>query len=225
MAITFVADGGYASSASSPVILTKPAGTNQNDLLVMFVNVQTTTSQGTISTPAGWALVASTGALSDGVGSVFNNTFLFTKLAGGSEPANYAVSYNTGGTLNGLDGNIRGYRGASGVNSSATIVTASPALTAIVPALIETFRSGEWYAACAVSEFNDTPSVSPALSDTFSNAGAFCSYFIGDLIPSSAPGAETFTYAGSHQGRTAIGASILPVVVVPANRLRQYLRR
>jgi hypothetical protein len=217
-AITFVSDGGYTASGTSTVTLTKPAGTALNDLEVMCVSVITNVSQGTITTPAGWTLVTSTGAGDDG-GGTFVNTYAFVKVAGGSEPANYAISYNTGGTIAGMDGDIRDYSGtatSNPVNSFAAILTAANTTTGVVPALTETFISGEWYVACATSKDNAIPATSPSLSHIYSNSGFLQSYILGDLVPGSAPGAETFTYGANVPNRPALGLSIKPLIAGPA---------
>lgn len=208
-AITFVAAGAYASNSSTSVTLAKPTGTASGDAEVMCVSVITTVATGTITTPAAWTVAQSTGAANDGTGA-FVNTYLFYKVAGGAEPSTYTVSYNTGGTIAAMDGVIVDYTGtaaASPVNSSAAVLGGNTAAN-VVPGLTETFVAGEWYVGCSVSRDNTLPAASPAMTTRVSNTGFLESYFVGDLIPLSAPGAETYTYAGSDNGRTAWGVSL-----------------
>jgi hypothetical protein len=184
----------------------------------MCVSVQTFVSQGTITTPTGWTLQASTGAALDG-GTAYVNTYLFYRVAS-SEPASYNVAYNTGGTFNDIAGNIRGYRGTattSPINSSATVLTAANQATNTVPALTETFVSGEWYVGCSSTDVNvDVSSTSPVLNNVFDPTPFQILFYMGDLIPGSSPGAQTYTYTGSNAGRTGWGVSIKPLGAAPA---------
>jgi hypothetical protein len=210
-AIAFVADGGFAR-ASSSVSLTMPAGTVQNNLMVMCVVDRTNTAAGTITTPTGWTAGAITGGLSDG-GPTYNNQYFFYKVAGASEAGPYTVSYNTGGTQVEIGGNIRTYSGTSTVtpiNTTQTTVGATNSTTTIVGAFSETWVSGEWMVGCATSEDNTIPTTSPVLNNQMSNVGFQNSIIMGDTIPGSAPGAETYTYAGAVQGRPGWGVTIVP---------------
>jgi hypothetical protein len=209
--ISPINDGGYTNSATSPVTLTKPIAIS-GDLLLMFVTVATNTAVGSITTPAGWTFVTNvSGAISGG----FNNAYLFYKVAGNVEPSTYSVSYGSGGTFSGLDGEIRSYRGTDTsvpINSSAVIYNVSASVNTVIPSVTETFVPGEWYAAAVISYDNTlTTSQSPTTpGDIFTATGVDNSYTIGDFIPTAAPPAETFVYAASIAGRIGIAVTIEP---------------
>ncbi len=219
MAISFVADGGWNGSGTSPVALTVPATAADGDLLLMFGTIITTGGvSGTLTTPAGWNFVVLTGGGDDGSGDI-TNVSLYYRIAS-SEPGSYNLAYNTGGTFASVEGNIRAYRGTgtvgSPINSTATVITAGSSTTNIVPALTETFVSGEWYVGASIynQQAADSTAQSPTLSNVLLGRGFFANACIGNLIPVSAPGAETFTYTGtSWLGRVGVGVSILPPAV------------
>lgn len=77
---------------SSPLTITKPAGTAENDLLVLHLNRQT---GGTPTVPAGFEAVPG----SDLTGN--NGIAIYVKKAGASEPADYTVSWTGGSGMRG----------------------------------------------------------------------------------------------------------------------------
>jgi len=227
-AIAFVADGGYAQG--SPATPTAPAGVSLNDTIVICATVRTSTAGGTITTPAGFTVGVTTGSVTDG-GGTFNNNYMFYKTAAAGDvtlssgAGTYSIAYNTGGSSPNVSADVRDYSGAataSQINSTATVLGGNNSFVTI-PALSETFVSGEWYVACSSDETAPagTPTSSPTLSHVYNNAGFLNSLFIGDLIPGSSPAAETITYGGPVTGRPAWGMSLKPAAggVVPPSRL------
>lgn len=209
MAITFVANGGYNNGTTS-VVLTKPTGTAQNDLMLMFVNVQNDGSAGTVTTPSGWTYVTDTGGSKDDLSTFWDRLYLFWKIAGSSEPSTYTVSDS--GSV-GSDGDIRTYRGtgtSNPINSSQTKAQTTGSTTVVVPVFSETFDSGERYVGCTSSLYNAVPtSASPALSNVYSDTGTWTSFYLGDYAPSGVPGAETYTYGITVSGTQSIGVTIV----------------
>jgi hypothetical protein len=217
-AVSFVSDGGYGGGGGATATLSTPAGIAVGDAMVMCVGTATSGSQGTISTPAGWTLIGSTGAASDGGAPWYLNLYLFYRVANSTDAAGttYGASYNTGGTLVSVEGNIRGYTGsaAAPINSSAFVLTSASNANNVVPALSETFVSGEMYFGCSASTHPDTVSfTSPVLSHISAPMPYAISLYMGDYVPGGVPGTETYNYGGGVQpGRVGWGASIKPLI-------------
>jgi hypothetical protein len=213
MAIAFVAASAYASGASN-VVISKPAGTANGNLLIAFVAVQDTggTTRSSVNTLAGWtAIVNATSATN---GGSFTNIYAFWKVAA-SEPSTYTWvgTAGSGATISGFDGMIRTYSGtatSSPINfSAAAPIPGGGNVT--IPTFVgsETFVSGEWYVACCADSSNALPSATnPVLGNIASNAGVFDSFYNADYVPSSAPVAEVFTMADGTG--TGVGLTILP---------------
>lgn len=222
-AITYVSpDGTYVFSTTTSVALNKPAGVASGDLEIMCTSIHSDSATIADSTPAGWTAITDTGAHSDGGTPLFNRTYAFYKIAGGSEPSTYTVSESATGTFTWMDGVIRDYRGtatSSPINLSNTGFAATNTTTVASGTLAgETWVSGEWFVGCATSETNDVPtSASPTLSNVVTTAGSVEGYEMGDLIPGSAPGTETYTYSTGVQGRLAIGMTIKPAGAAAAS--------
>jgi hypothetical protein len=184
----------------------------------MCANLQTTVAQGSLTTPAGFTSAGSTGAALDG-GTGFVNTYLYWKVAVSADTSasSYNVSYNTGGTFGDIAGNIRAYHGtaaSSPINSSAFVLTSGTVQTNVVPALTETFASGEIYVGCAATDINlGNPTTTPTLSHTFGPAPFIIQINMGDYFPGSTPGTETYDYGAGNNvaGRTGWGVSIKPL--------------
>jgi hypothetical protein len=210
MAITFAGDG--AVTFGNPVVLSDPAGLSVGDTLLMVAVVTSDSTTPTIPTPAGWTFVTNTGAGNSGDTS---NAYLFYRIATSADVAvaTYSVSANApGNTYISISGFIRGYNGADNVSPiNGSIADDQPvnSTTHIVPAVTETFASGELYFICDTSRDNiHATSTSPALNNANNNNSGFIGYSAGDLIPTGAPGTETFTYAGGVAHRQAVGATI-----------------
>jgi len=204
MAIAYVSTGAYASDASA-VTLGTPAGSSNGNLFVAFVGVQDSNATAGVTTPSGWNLITSVVTSS----GTYTRLYAFwTILSGGTT---YVFNTTAGsGSLNGVDGIIRAY---SGTKTTAVVNSFNSAAesggTIIVPALTETFQSGEWYVTCCSDGNNGTPSpISPALSNSFHDNGSNNSYTAGDYIPVSSPGTETYTLGSGLAA--AIGLTILP---------------
>lgn len=89
MASTFVASAVYDSASSDSGTCNKPTGTAQNDLLLAVVMIQNASSYVIDAVPSGWT---EQGKYTDST----DKYYLYSKLAGGSEPANY--TWETSGT-------------------------------------------------------------------------------------------------------------------------------
>jgi hypothetical protein len=223
-AIGNLANGGWAGSTSNSVSLNRGATIASGNLLIMFTSVQDSNGLSTIATPSGWTAitdVVSTAAYFGG----YVHLYAFYKVAGGSESSSYSVSASagSGSTIYGVDGDIRTYSNTATsipiINAYAS--TGNGPLT--VPALSETFVPGELYvgAAAAIADANPTTFTFP-LSNVFSRASTGNNshdgsetYYIGDTLPTAAPGSETYgawngVGLGSGQA-AAIGFTILPV--------------
>jgi hypothetical protein len=219
-AIAFVAAGAHNTSNTKSVALSTPAGIANNNLEIMTATIVDSNGLSTITTPSGWTLITYV-ATPTAVYSAYMVEYAFYRVAA-SEPASYTVSgvAGSGSTVYGMAGDIRGYSGTA--TSSPVISYVSAANTGLtVPALSETFISGEWYVAAyyALAEQNPT-SVAPALSHLVDGLGGnngtasgAVSWYLGDLVPSSAPGTQAFTLpngSGQLNGQAAIGLSIKP---------------
>ena len=227
MAIAYVSNGGYNSSATTSLGLTAPASIVAGDLLICFICVEDNAGSSTINTLSGWTLIYVQAGSQDGY---YHNFYAFYKVAGGSEPGTYTWTANNGGTFIGMDGDIRQYSGTATsvpIINYATGVASTGSFTLVVPTFSgnETFVSGEWYVTCMADLFNYLPSsTTPTLSNVYSNAGVYDSLYMGDYVPGSVPG--TFSYNGLSGGynTVAIGFTILPATAgdTPAHTLGRF---
>jgi hypothetical protein len=194
--ISFVGEGGYVNGTATSVTLNKPAGVVAGDMMIAFVSI-VAAGVPTCSSP-GWTLIGENARTVNG-GFISS----FYKIAGSSEPSTYV--FTNGGSYVGTDGISRAFRGAVGINAYAG------AQSETVPALSETFVSGEWYVACAVDyDHGPAPTSSPALSNTFYNVGSGFAYFSGSYIPTAAPGAEAFVWTTGTSNKVSAGFTIHP---------------
>lgn len=84
------AQAGAASGVLS-LVINKPAGTTQDDVMIASLGVRPSTA--VITPPAGWALVR---RINNGAaGGTSNSLAIYSKVAGSSEPANYSWTFNT----------------------------------------------------------------------------------------------------------------------------------
>jgi len=217
--IAFVGAGTYTASGTASVSLTRNATIASGDALIAVVSTQDKSGTSTVATLAGWTAV--THVVSPSNGGFFSETYVFWKIAGGSEPSSYTWSAGTQGTsYTGIDGVTVTYSGTASssiINSFASATSTTTTLT--IPALTETFQSGEVYIATATSSTNATVSTeTPTLTQRFKNAGSDNSYYVGELTPASAPGSEALTGSGGAWGSASgIGFTIIPPGGAPAS--------
>ena len=93
--------GPTTATTATTLTLTKPAGTRQGDLLIAIVYMRDGSADQAMS---GWTLQRTVNG-----GASVMDTFLFFKVAGGSEPATYDVTWTTSNAEAG--GMILVYRG------------------------------------------------------------------------------------------------------------------
>jgi hypothetical protein len=115
---------GFTANPTSQLVLSKPSGTIQNDVLVAFV-----TNNGgqycTVPTPSGWTVVPNTDQIA---GSTDAHTHAFYKVAGAAEPASYTFTQSGDGCEWDLMGGIYSIAGAttgSPINASGAQANAS----------------------------------------------------------------------------------------------------
>lgn len=108
----------YRSSASTEtvanqtdIIITKPAGTVEDDLMVAIINMGTETFG---SAPAGWIHVDGS-PNENTLGTSDCNMVVMTKVAGGSEPANYTFSRSGSGVME-IQGSIHTFDGTPSID-------------------------------------------------------------------------------------------------------------
>jgi hypothetical protein len=222
-AIAYVSSGGYGSGASgaTSVALTAPTGLVSGELEIAFVTIQDNKGTSTVATLSGWTPITSVSGFDSGAATGLVQ-YAFWKVAGVSEPATYTFTgtAGSGATVTGMDGVIVAFSGTattSPINSFASKYQAPATHTVTVPALSETFVSGEWYVGNSIDPLNNLPTASPTLSNTYSNAGSYESYYTGSYAPGSTPGTEVYTYGLNNYGQSAIGFTILPPSVGPTS--------
>jgi MSHA biogenesis protein MshQ len=117
-----------AQAPSSTLTINKPAGLAQNDVMIASITVGPSTA--TIAPPAGWALVRRM----DNPNDTSNSLAVYSKLAGGSEPASYDWTISAGHA--GAAGGIQAFSGAdlaieveNGQNTGASTSHATPSVT------------------------------------------------------------------------------------------------
>ena len=98
-----------ATTTGATLTITKPTGTAANDVLIASIAV--TPSTATITPPSGWTLVRRT----DNAGPTSNSLAVYSKVAGGSEPASYAW------TLSGSSFTTGGVQAFTGINTTTPI--------------------------------------------------------------------------------------------------------
>jgi hypothetical protein len=104
MATTFVAHADDSSSYASSVIVSKPTGTTEDDLMVAIVSRSSSDTSAPSSTPSGWILIGEVTSATNNLGYVG----AWYKLAGSSEPSSYTWSFSASGKIR---GDISSYRG------------------------------------------------------------------------------------------------------------------
>src|SRR5882672_11583107 len=73
-----------ATTTGATLTITKPSGVAANDVLIASIGL--TPSSATLTPPSGWTLVRRT----NNAGPTSNSLAVYSKVAGGSEPASYA---------------------------------------------------------------------------------------------------------------------------------------
>jgi hypothetical protein len=136
-----------AVGTSTEVIIPKPIGVSENDLMIAAVHTGWCQTGSPIVTPAGWTLIAETGNVGSGCGESNTSILLstFYKIASASEPANYTFEGSStqiyvGGIVAYSDINIQSPLIASSTNSEqeecsdivASGVTTTSACTRLV---------------------------------------------------------------------------------------------
>lgn len=101
MPMAYASQASATPSSGTAITITKPAGTVSGDVLVAMVEVRLVGGAPTVTPPAGWTLVGT--AL---LGSN-NRVGVWTRVAGGSEPANY--TWTASASVNGSAGLILRY--------------------------------------------------------------------------------------------------------------------
>lgn len=129
--------GSTATDGVSSLTLTKPSGVVSGDLLVLAVQVtnnSTAGSWGSVTWPSGFTEQAGIGADP----SAWNKLLVATKVAGGSEPANYTVTYGESGGPYRVIGALLAYQAPNATPIDVTPTTqnnASNASTAVAPSI------------------------------------------------------------------------------------------
>lgn len=178
MAITYRA--GNTASGTTSCTITKPASTASGD--VMYAAIVTDT--GTVTPPSGWT------ALQTGTNGLGNRLSTFRKVAGGSEPANYAFSGGSGITQGNIDGFI-GVDNTTPEDATTTIGTGSAA-TVTFPS-ITTVTNNAWHMTISGDPGGSVGTPSTYTARTVSAAG----YAEGST--------KDITTAGAVTGVTATG--------------------
>jgi len=173
-------------TASSGISAAKPAGVVNGDFLITVVWSNSTTA--VVTAPGGWTKV-----FGDLGGGQLPGLEVYTKTAGGSEPASYAWSAS-GGTLFAC---VLAYRGGANAvdvvgnyttNSSSTVSTAS-GFTAI--------NSGVLIGLFMMRAVGRTVSSAPSGMTQITLATTFASRAIYDMTPSAAGSVATRTLTWS----------------------------
>ena len=196
----YIATGTQANDGSTgTLILTKPAGTTTGDLILAVVQVFFASSSAT--PPSGWSTAVSVGAT--------YKLYVFWKIAGASEPTTYTFTTTTFS-----EGNTRTYRGYGAINGTSSFeVDSGTVVTYTLPAVTETFVSGERYVVFGTS-YNgyQWTTESPSLGNLFFNSGTYISLNIGDVVLGSAPGIQTLNWNAGDSSLAMLGVVIKPVV-------------
>lgn len=85
------------SGSTTSLVINKPAGTVQGDVLVAAIGVY----DATISTPSGWTLAPACPVESQVSGVTWRRLYVFHKLAGSSEPASYSFAVSVATQVSG----------------------------------------------------------------------------------------------------------------------------
>lgn len=189
-AITRVASTTQTAASTAAFTINAPAGLTAGDLILfaLFNAYQDETA----STPDGFSLVAN---LSTGS----NRLYLFTKVAGASEPATYST---TRGGADSAAGVCVAYRGASGVDVVGSIVFSktAPSITPTTAGVLLGLFGSEQ---SSTSLGTITP---PAGMTMVTSADRLYTHLVlcdENPSPSGATGDKTIAYTGT-QGQAAV---------------------
>lgn len=97
----------HGTSTTSSLSLQRPTGTAENDILLLFINVEDTPA-GTVTPPSGFTQIGSSVANTFTTDDI--TLFVYWKRAGASEPANYSTSVSP--TPTAIVGTIAAFSGA-----------------------------------------------------------------------------------------------------------------
>lgn len=208
MAIAFKADGGWAAEFAQNITMTVPS-VNAGDLMIAVMKFYSQNAGMSIVTNSSWTPIT-TPAANFAIG-YYQVIGAYYRIATGSEPATYAFTRVNGG--GGGVGNIRAFSGTDSslpINSYAFDWDPTGA-TITIPPLNETFASGEWGVYC---NFNGGGGIaitsnSPAVFSNVSTGTNDQAYWLGNYIPPSSPGAQTFNWP-SGAVLQGIGFTIIP---------------
>ena len=127
MAVTYQSQASATPSSGTTITVAKPSGTVEGDVLVALVMVQGTTTQQSITPPAGWTAVGGGGVPSGSVriGGVWY------RVAGGSEPASY--TFTVAVTMNQSVGVLLRYAPQSPTTPPGVVDDAAMAETVTTP--------------------------------------------------------------------------------------------
>ena len=156
MAVTYQSQASATPSSGTTITVTKPSGTVDGDVLVALIVAESSTPGVTITPPAGWTAVGS-GGVPSGTNRIGG---CWSRVAGGSEPANYTFSIN-----NAL------------IRSVGVLLRYAPQSPTTPPGVID---------AAAMAGTVTAPGVAPSL-DATGNADTLISLFAAQTTQGSTP--------------------------------------
>jgi len=125
-------EGKAPSDSNTTIVIQKPSGTAQNDLLITAVATDGDTS-GSLSPPSGWT------SINCGVNGTEVTLGAWRKIAGASEPASYNFSWTGGQKAYGWIMRFTGHNSTNPINGTpatanqTSMTPTSPAVTTTVP--------------------------------------------------------------------------------------------
>lgn len=184
---TYIASAG-TRTASSPVTVNKPTGTQQNDLMIAVI--QAAASRVTPTYPSGW-----TQAILDTTGN--SSAAVAYKVAGASEPSTY--DFGVGGSF-GRVAQIVTIRNATTLTvgtfdegTDATLV--APSITATAGILLG------WF----IAEITPTLSTAPSgMTQAIQTGGGPVSWIYYETVASGSTGTRTLVISSSQENRAIL---------------------
>lgn len=196
MPMNFVSSANATPTSGTTVVVNKPSGTADGDVLVAMVSIQAGSSPA-ITGPSGWTLVGTVAGTSSAT-----RTGVWTKVAGASEPASYTWTSDL--TIVGAVGAIARYTPAAPTTAPGVVdatAQGSLATPAVAPSVTATGNNDRLICLFSGATPGSTPS---GMTQRVAIDGGNSGVWIYDelLTAIGATGTRTWTSAGSSMGWT-----------------------
>ena len=209
MAISFVSAATQIQNSGTTITITKPAGVAAGDLMVAVLYIESA-SQPNITPPFGWI------SKGDNAGeSSVSKAEVFTKVAGPSEPANYAFTSSL--TIVRGSGAVAAYRAGGTITEGDSVFTALQDPGPIVASSVTTARPDAKLLAGFMTTALGTGVAGMTARVALDNGARDVAIFDQDIASPGATGTRTYTGSGAGFGYS------FAIEEVGGNRIRMMI--